>query len=342
MQAGRRYTFFQTANWTRKFILIFLVVGTIPVVIYELLNIKWLATVVPWQPISLVGIAVAFYLGFKNNSSYERLWEARKIWGGIVNASRTYTIMARDFVTNEHAKEPRSKEELWSIHKTLVHRHIAWLYALTYQLRMVKPWEHNDKNAQDFRKNFGTTYDISLFENLKPYLSAEEYSYIMTKGNKASHLISLQSKHLQKLKQAGLIEDFRHMELENMLKEFYELQGKSERIKNFPFPRQYASVNYFFVWIFIFLLPLAMLGIFANLEPSYLVWLCIPTTTLISWVFHTMEMIGDYSENPFEGLYNDVPITSMARGIEIDIRQMLEETDLPEPYTPQSAFQILY
>ncbi|MCB0841479.1 MAG: hypothetical protein KDD99_32640, partial [Bacteroidetes bacterium] len=85
MQAGRRYTFFQTANWTRKFILIFLVVGTIPVVIYELLNIKWLATVVPWQPISLVGIAVAFYLGFKNNSSYERLWEARKIWGGIVN-----------------------------------------------------------------------------------------------------------------------------------------------------------------------------------------------------------------------------------------------------------------
>jgi len=77
-----------------------------------------------------------------------------------------------------------------------------------------------------------------------------------------------------------------------------------------------------------------MLNIFKGIDPSEVSWLTIPFTMLVSWVFILMEMIGDYSENPFEGLYNDVPITSMARGIEIDIREMLDETDLPEPTKP--------
>ena len=70
--------------------------------------------------------------------------------------------------------------------------------------------------------------------------------------------------------------------------------------------------------------------------------MAVPFSVLASWVFWMMEAIGEYSENPFEGLYNDVPITSIARGIEIDIRQMIEETDLPEPIEPVGAFKILY
>ena len=158
-----------------------------------------------------------------------------------------------------------------------------------------------------------------------------------TKGNKASQLLSIQSSYLKALREKNLIEDFRHMELANMIKQFYTLQGKSERIKNFPFPRQYASVNLFFVWIFILLLPFAMLNILSGMGNSLFVWLAIPLSVLVSWVFIMMELIGDYSENPFEGLYNDVPITSLARSIEIDIRQMIEETDLPEP-TPLVKF----
>ncbi|MEO0778876.1 MAG: bestrophin family ion channel, partial [Bacteroidota bacterium] len=119
------------------------------------------------------------------------------------------------------------------------------------------------------------------------------------------------------------------------------LQGKAERIKNFPFPRQYATVNYFFVVLFVFLLPFGMLSVFVNPSQSHLIWFTIPFTVVVSWVFWTMEMIGDYSENPFEGLYNDVPITSMARGIEIDIRQMLDETELPPSIQPTSHLKIL-
>jgi putative membrane protein len=250
--------------------------------------------------------------------------------------------MSRDFITNEFANEKISEKELNTIHKSIVHRHIAWLKALTYQLRVPKPWEHSSTSEDLLRKEGGIHHDEDHFEKIKPYISSDEYKYLMTKGNKASHLLSIQSKELLKLRFDGQIEDFRHMELEKMLGEFYTLQGKSERIKNYPFPRQYATVNYIFVWIFLILLPFGMLNIFK--DPNYInsSWLVLPFTMLVSWVFILMEMIGDYSENPFEGLYNDVPISSMARSIEIDIRQMLDETDLPKPLEPVGKYRIMF
>lgn len=340
MFIGKRYPFWGMVNWSKKYIFIFFIIDIVPMALYNFFNWHWL--VIPWQPIALIGIAVSFYLGFKNNSSYDRLWEARKIWGGIVNASRTFTIMSRDFITNEFAKEKLSDKALHKIHKSIVYRHVAWLKALTYQLRVPKPWEHTSEIDVNLRKEGGIHHDEDHFEKLKPYISSTEYDYLMTKGNKASHLLSLQSKELLHLKLNGQIEDFRHMELEKMLGEFYTLQGKSERIKNFPFPRQYASVNYIFVWIFLILLPFGMLNIFSDNTHLHLSWLVLPLTMLVSWVFILMEMIGDYSENPFEGLYNDVPISSMARSIEIDIRQMLDETDLPEPLKPVGRYKIMF
>jgi len=339
MFIAKRYPFWGLVNWSKRYIFIFLILDLIPILLYKIFNWQWL--IIPWQPIALIGIAVSFYLGFKNNSSYDRLWEARKIWGGIVNASRTFTVMSRDFITNEHANEKLSGKEIRAIHISIVHRHVAWLKALTYQLRKPKPWEHSNKIETQIRKEGNIEYSEIQFENLKPYIPSDEYEYLMTKGNKASQLLSLQSKALLKLKRDGLIEDFRHMELEKMIGEFYALQGKSERIKNFPFPRQYATVNYVFVWLFLFLLPFGMLNIFNDASHTNSSWLAYPFTLLVSWVFILMELIGDYSENPFEGLYNDVPISSMARDIEIDIRQMLDEKDLPKPLEPVGKYKIV-
>jgi putative membrane protein len=143
------------------------------------------------------------------------------------------------------------------------------------------------------------------------------------------------------LREVGHLEHFRHLQMQEMITELYTLQGKAERIKNFPFPRQYATVNYFFTVLFVGLLPFGMLNVFAAQNVEWLIWLSIPFSVIGSWVFWTMEMIGDYSENPFEGLYNDVPISSMAVGIEIDIRQMLDETDLPEKMQPIGDFKML-
>lgn len=339
MQAGRRYTLFQTVNWSSTSILTFLVFDSIPVILYYVFGWEWMH--IPWQPISLIGIAVAFYLGFKNNSSYDRLWEARKIWGGIVNASRSFTVMARDFINNDEAAQKLSAQELKQLRKKVVHRHVAWLHALALELRKVKAWEHNSSQHIAFRKNMGTDFHEDKFQEIKGYLSEEDYNYVMSKGNKSSHLLSVQSKHLMQLRRAGIIEHFRHLEMQALITEFYTLQGKSERIKNFPFPRQYATVNYFFVVLFIILLPFGMLDVFVDMKQTYWIWLSIPFSIIGSWVFWMMEQIGDHSENPFEGLYNDVPITAMAIGIEIDIRQMLDETDLPKPKQAVGGMKIL-
>lgn len=335
----KRYPLLGLVNWSKKYIYIFIILDIIPILLYKYFHWDWL--IIPWQPIALIGIAVSFYLGFKNNASYDRLWEARKIWGGIVNSSRTFTIMSRDFITNKHAEKKLSEQELKEIHKSIIHRHVAWLKALTYQLRLPKPWEHTNKTETVLRKEGDVHHDEDHFAKIKPYISSDEYNYLMTKGNKASHLLSLQSKELLKLLTNGQIEDFRHMELEKLLGEFYTLQGKSERIKNFPFPRQYATVNYLFVWIFLILLPFGMLNVFTDTASNYLGWAVFPFTLLVSWVFILMEMVGDYSENPFEGLYNDVPISTMARDIEIDIRQMLDENDLPKPIEPVGKYKIM-
>ncbi|MEZ4914903.1 MAG: bestrophin family ion channel [Chitinophagales bacterium] len=112
-------------------------------------------------------------------------------------------------------------------------------------------------------------------------------------------------------------------------------------MKNFPFPRQYATVNYFFVLLFIILLPFGMLDVFNTEIWRAYIWVAIPFSVVGSWVFWMMEMIGDYSENPFEGLYNDVPITNISSSIERDILQMLDETDLPEVTKPITEFQLL-
>lgn len=69
-----------------------------------------------------------------------------------------------------------------------------------------------------------------------------------------------------------------------------------------------------------------------------MLWLNILFSALIIWVFFLMEKIGDYSENPFEGTYNDVPITSISRTIEIDLREMLGDTNIPEPVAAQNDF----
>ena len=332
MQVGKRYSFVRTIRWTKNNLIYFTILGILPPFLYHTIGMEWVH--IPWQPISLIGIAVACYLGFKNNSSYERMWEARKIWGGIVNASRSFAVMSRDFINNDKADHKLTQEELFELRKQMLHRHVAWLHCLTIELRKTKIWEHNDSRENAFRKQLNLEYHPDQFEKLKNYISDDEFQYIMSKGNRSSHLISVQSKQLMELRQSGLIDHFRHPELQKLLTEFYTLQGKSERIKNFPFPRQYATVNYFFVILFIILLPFGMLDVFVRLGTEYSIWWSVPFSVAGSWVFWMMELVGDYSENPFEGLFNDVPISTIANGIEIDIREMLDETALPEPLEP--------
>lgn len=368
MYVQRKYPFKGMIAWTRRDLYKFIVIGVVPVFMFKGLGFYWLH--LPWLPIGVVGTAVAFIVSFKNNASYDRLWEARKIYGGMVNASRSFALMVNDFITNEHAKEPLKEEELFRIRKQMIMRHVAWMTSLRHALRQHKPWEFSklDKSDQEYLSRLEIReFKYTLEEELKGYVSQEEMDEILSKKNKQGACLNLQSRHMQQLKKAGLIEDFRHMEMQAMMTEFFTLQGKVERIKNFPYPRQFATLNYFFVWIFILLLPLAMMHEFEKIgfevvdsihahmlvhsSPihqvvefvgKYFIWFTVPFTVIVSWIFHTMERIGENTENPFEGNSNDVPITTMSRGIEIDIREMIgdDPANIPPPIKEQFDIQM--
>lgn len=295
----------------------------------------WKHIDIPFQPLSVIGIAVAFYIGFKNSQSYDRFWEGRKIWGGIVNYSRTWANSVLSFVDDTHDTK-----------KILIYRHIAWINALRVQLR--QPTSFSIKENRAVEKIFDRHGERNpVCTGLDPFLRAEEEADLENRKNVATHLVKNQGHHLKQLLKEGKITEFDKQLFHNILEELYNLQGKCERIKNTPFPRQYAYFSTVFTWIFVLLLPFGLLNVFESemkevtfASDWWFISLMIFFSVLISWIFTTMEKVGSNSEDPFEGRINDVPMTALCRTIEIDLRDMLDEKDLPPKVKAQD--NILY
>lgn len=323
MHTGNHYGFFEAVTWTRRDIYALTVLAVVPTALYDLLEWTWLG--IPWIPIAMIGTAAAFLIGFKNTQTYNRLWEARQIYGAIVNSSRTWGIMARDYVNHPKAQ------------KVLIYRHIAWLTALRFQLREERPWENMRKPAnREYSRYFHVAERIGKLEDeLKRHLSASELDYIWSKKNRATQIIALQSRHLKQLHESGGLDSLQYVEMENLLANLYDQQGKCERIKNFPYPSHFASANLFFVRIFCILVPFGLLNEFDKIGPHF-AWLTIPFSVVVTWVFSTIERVGEATANPFEGGSNDIPITALSRTIEIDLLEMLDEHEIPAPIAAEN------
>ncbi len=325
MYVNKNYGFWMTFNWSKKPFIIGLLYSIVIGAVSFLLDFK---LSLPWQPISVIGIAVAFYLGFKNNSSYDRTWEARKIYGGIVNDSRSLGAAVVAFVQGNDQEK---------IRKELIYRHIAWLTALRHQLRLSRSWEHTEDRLNGlYTPTVCEAYDNSLHKALRIYLPEREIEDLNKTTNRATQILKTQSVRLQELRDEGYFEDFRHMEFHHLITNFYAGQGKAERIKNFPFPRQYASTALWLTLVFCICVPFGLMDAFN--DSIWMRILCPVFSALIIWIFFLMEKIGDYSENPFEGTYNDVPITSISVGIEIDLREMINDTNIPAPIKAENGF----
>ncbi|MEM9548079.1 MAG: bestrophin family ion channel [Bacteroidota bacterium] len=311
-----------------KNLLFFTIWALIVVWSYHYYDHKDINISIPFLPLSTIGIAVAFYVGFKNNSSYDRFWEARKIWGGIVNYSRSWGNHVLSFLSNHFAEGDHS-EEIKTYQKELIYRHIAWINALRLQLR--RPSSFSIKLKKSVRSlSVGQPERKHWDEEVGPFLDNDEYCRMAQFVNPATQLVRKQGETLRRMQEEKkFIDEFRYMEMMRMLEECYNLQGKCERIKNTPFPRQYAYFSEIFTWMFILLLPFGLVGEFAKMGHSF-AFVSIPFSVLISWIFVTMEIVGDNSEDPFENFINDVPMTALCRTIEIDLREMLGETELPE------------
>lgn len=330
MYASKNLSFLFIIRFAWKPLLIFFLYSTAVTCLYELAHWHFLAF--PFVPIGLVGTAVAFYVGFKNNSSYERLWEARKIWGAIVNISRTLTAFTMDYLQPAKDINPEALQE----HKRIIiYRHLAWINALRIQLRRKRIWDHQDDPFNTIIDNVPNFKNQDLMEQVKNYLHEDEADSLKTKTNLATHILQKQSTHLQYLYSSGCLDAYKHVEMGRMIQSLYDQQGACERIKSYPFPRQYAYFSEIFVWVLAILLPLGLLGELAKINDSF-AWFTIPMSVLISWIFNVTETVGDASENPFENSVNDIPMTAICRTIEIDLREMLNETDIPPKTKPEN------
>jgi ion channel-forming bestrophin family protein len=291
---------------------------------------------IPFAPVSTIGVAVAFYLGFKNNQSYDRFWEARTAWGGIVNTSRTWGNQVLSFISDCHRMKGISSERLHEVQKRLVYRNIAYINALRLQLRKPTTFSiHYNGSVGNF--HFGNSERSNWEDDVKPFLGIQEYQKLSGMQNMPAQILRQQGADLKDLfEKEGLIDSLHHIDMMATLRDLYNEQGRCERIKNTPFPRQYAYFSKIFTWIFVLMLPLALVMEFEKLGEQF-IWLVIPFTTIISWIFMTMEMVGDNSEDPFENFMNDVPMTALCRSIEIDLREMLGETELPPRILPKDG-----
>jgi putative membrane protein len=321
MHAGRYYSLKEILIWTRRETAVFVLISAVPTALYVLAGWKFLS--LPWPPIAVAGTAVAFMTGFKSNASYTRLWEARQIWGAIVNASRTFGL----FVLDSVASPPERRRILL--------RHLAWLTALRYQLREPRTWENMRRTHNvEYRSNYRVAeWETPADPEFARLLDSSECELVLSRKSRANCILRLQTENLRACAVAGVEGEMKHLELMRQVAGLVDAQGRCERLKNFPYPRQFATVNLYFAWVFIVLVPFALLPEFQKLGERF-VWLTIPMSVLISWIFHTMDKIGESSENPFEGGPNDVPITAMCRTIEIDLREMLGESELPPPLQP--------
>ena len=294
-------------------ILYFFLLSVFVYILHIEFDIKQLS--IPFNVIATLSAALAIYLGFKNNNAYDRWWEARKIWGLLVNYSR---VWARQALTMPVLPERVTEFELQAWQRKVIYRHIAFVHALRVFLR--KSHDYNNNGIIELIE------EHNRFEDIREFLSPEEFEEAKTKKNPPNFLLLLQSDDLREAYKRGWLSDYRFAHLEETLTEFNNHQGRSERIKNTPLPRAYSFYSRLFVHLHGTLVPLAFI--------EDLGWFNIPLSLIINFVFLALDQIGERIEDPFENRMEDTPLTSISITVEENLKEMYGEQRLPQKPKP--------
>lgn len=266
--------------------------------------------ILPTIPVSVLGGALAIFLGFKNSSAYDRWWEARKIWGAIVNDSRSMGVELSNYAI---ANSPEEQKEVDAWIQRTVRRHIGWVHALRHHLRKE-----------------------SFTEDLCFWLSEDDTEKLRKVSNVPAQIIALQTADVKRALERGWIDEFRFNAIMVTMKKLYDDQGKCERIKNTVFPFYYTYFTTFFLWLFTLCLPFALAGEMSN-------WVLIPVSVFISFAFFILNKSGIITETPFEGRAADTPMSTICSGITTDLLEMIGEENIPEGASDQKAkFGVIY
>jgi putative membrane protein len=252
----------------------------------------------PLTIVAVLGTVIGLLLAFRTNSSYDRWWEARTLWGAIVNDSRTWARQLLEFTPSENLDEAK-KEKL----KTMAYRQIAWCYALSRSLRKQKP-----------------DHELSCF------LDSTEINRYGASHNVPNDLLLTQAGELQKLYRDGSLELFQFIELEKTLTRLTDSMGGCERIKNTRFPESYSLLVHLLIYVFVLFLPFGLVEV-----PALGL---VVTSLFLAFSFLLIERVSVYLQDPFSNRSSDTPMLALSRTIEINIKQMLGDDEIPDPHKP--------
>lgn len=245
----------------------------------------------------ILGTIISLLLAFRSNQAYDRWWEARNLWGRIVNDSRSFARQVLSFIdTSYNETDKREMKE------RIIKRQIAWCYSLSQHLR-----------GQNTR------------QSLNGFISEEEKQEISSANHVPLALMDLHANDLRLLLRLNWINEYQQIAMDNTLTQFSNSMGGCERIKNTVFPVTYSVYIHFLVLLFVLLLPFGLIEFFGIIQ--------IPLVVAISSSFFLIEKMAIHLQDPFENKPTDTPTTSISRKIEMDLKQMLKDESPEEAET---------
>ena len=267
------------------------------IVYYLTYKFKSALPIMPLVIPTFIGTAISILLSFKLSQSYERWWEARKIWGAIVKDSRNFIMQIQTLIGKGNDK----------MIKKIAYRQIAMCYSLGQYTR-----------------------GISATENLEALLSEKELLELNYHYNKPLALLQMHGIDILNLKENKQLDQFVQIQLDNTLLGLSDSMSSIERIKNTVFPVTYRLLLQYMIYLFVVTLSISL----SDTE----IYFEIPLLLLISAAFFILEKSATYMQDPFCNKPTDTPVTTIAREIELNIKQLLGEKDIPQIIPPKSFY----
>ncbi|HWV28924.1 MAG TPA: bestrophin family ion channel [Dyadobacter sp.] len=269
-------------------------------VIYQNFHITNIS--IPMTVHSVLGTIISLLLAFRSNQAYDRWWEARIVWGAIVNDSRTFARQILSLM-----EDPLDPDRIDGFKKRMIKRQIAWCYALGKGLRRDDPMPMISK-----------------------FVSEEELEYLKDFDNKHVGLVQLHARDLNNALKQGWLNPYQQVELDQTLTRLCDHMGKSERIKNTVFPSTYSLYIHLALHFFILLLPFGLVQLFG--------FLMVPVLVVITACFFLIEKMAIHLQDPFENKPTDTPVLSISRNIERDLKQMMRDKHVPQAFQPEKFY----
>lgn len=236
-------------------------------------------------PLTLFGFVLALFLGFRNNASYDRFWEGRKLWGALLNTARALTRQAMTL--------SNIKNDTISVHN-FVNLLSAFVFALKHQLR-------------------GT----DAYEDLKLRLNEDQLKIVEESKYKPAVIMRLLAEWVQKAKDEGFLDSIQQGRFDENFDKLSDILGGCERLVSTPIPYSYRVLLHRTVYIYCFLLPFGFVDSLGWFTPLIVVF--------VAYTFVAFEAIADEIEEPFGTDANDLALNSMCIMIDETIHEMMGE-----------------